>query len=376
MKCLAKCFVLILLLIPVIAFAEVKEIISEGTYNMGDGETPSVAESRALLNAKRVAIEQAGTYVESYSKVKNLQLTEDEIKVMASGIMEVTTIDKKRTVVGDGFHFWVKIKALVNSDKMEDMARKVKDKSIVADYKKIQAAYDKSQKDIEELKKQLLLAKGDEKKEVERKILDDEKRFQATGWIEKGQRSTHAFSERSDYMKAIEAFTSAIALDPTRCDAYTERSIDYQRIGELEKAKEDLDKSLTLKCSNEFRGDAYYYAYYAIGKDYFEKQKFYDAIDPFNKAERFYNHWGVYQKSDSLYTWRGLAYQRLGQYDRSLKDFEKALSIDPDNAVIYANIGSSYYGLGNKKQARINFEKGCNLGNDYACKVIREHFRR
>ncbi len=50
------------------AFAETKEIISEGTYNMGDGETPTVAESRALLQAKRTAVEEAGTYVESYSK--------------------------------------------------------------------------------------------------------------------------------------------------------------------------------------------------------------------------------------------------------------------------------------------------------------------
>ena len=33
---------------------------------MGDGETPGVAESRALLNAKRVALEQAGTCGELY----------------------------------------------------------------------------------------------------------------------------------------------------------------------------------------------------------------------------------------------------------------------------------------------------------------------
>src|SRR3989344_4663107 len=104
------------LFFPSFGFAETKEIISEGTYNMGDGETPGVAESRALLQAKRIALEQAGTYVESYTKVKNLQLTEDEIKVLSSGIMEVEFLDKKRTVVreGEGIHFWVQIKAKVN----------------------------------------------------------------------------------------------------------------------------------------------------------------------------------------------------------------------------------------------------------------------
>jgi hypothetical protein len=116
-----KVFVFVFFLSPVVSFAEVKEIISEGTYNMGDGETPSIAESRALHQAKRIAIEQAGTYVESYSKVKNFQLTEDEIQILASGIMEVSIIEKKRTVVGDGINFWAKIKARVSTDKIEAM---------------------------------------------------------------------------------------------------------------------------------------------------------------------------------------------------------------------------------------------------------------
>src|SRR3989304_574797 len=115
------------LFFPSLGFAETKEIISAGTYNMGDGETPSVAEGRALLQAKRTALEQAGTYVESYTKVKNFQLTEDEIQVLASGIMEVEILDKKRTIVGDGFNFWIKIKAKVNQDKMEGMEKKVRE---------------------------------------------------------------------------------------------------------------------------------------------------------------------------------------------------------------------------------------------------------
>jgi hypothetical protein len=45
------------LVLSLVEGAETKEIISEGTYNMGDGETPSVAESRALLQAKRIALE-------------------------------------------------------------------------------------------------------------------------------------------------------------------------------------------------------------------------------------------------------------------------------------------------------------------------------
>ena len=54
MRLVFSLLVIVLLSIPSALFAETKEIISEGTYNMGDGETPSVAESRALLKAKQL----------------------------------------------------------------------------------------------------------------------------------------------------------------------------------------------------------------------------------------------------------------------------------------------------------------------------------
>src|SRR3990167_1851868 len=185
MRYIFAVIIALFLFFPSFGFAETKEIISEGTYNMGYGETPGVAESRALLQAKRIALEQAGTYVESYTKVENLQLTKDELQVLASGIMEVEILDKKRTIVGDGFHFWVQIKAKVNPDKIEEMAKRVKEKSVVEDYKKIQEAYDKSQKDIEELKKQLAVAKVNPdkieemaKRVKEKSVVEDYKKIQ------------------------------------------------------------------------------------------------------------------------------------------------------------------------------------------------------
>lgn len=44
MKHICKLLILAFFLFPSLGFAEVKEIIAEGTYNMGDGETPTVAE--------------------------------------------------------------------------------------------------------------------------------------------------------------------------------------------------------------------------------------------------------------------------------------------------------------------------------------------
>lgn len=63
MKHIFSIIIAVLLFLPALGFTQTKEIISEGAYNMGDGATPSVAESRALLQAKRVAIEQAGKQI-------------------------------------------------------------------------------------------------------------------------------------------------------------------------------------------------------------------------------------------------------------------------------------------------------------------------
>ncbi|MDP2277030.1 MAG: tetratricopeptide repeat protein, partial [Nitrospirota bacterium] len=303
---------------PSHGFTQVKEIVSEGAYNIGDGETPTVAESRALLNAKRVALEQAGTYVESYTKVESFQLTKDEIQVLTSGIMEVEILDKKRTIVGDGFRFWVKIKAMVNPDRIQEMANKIKEKS-VEDYKKIQEAYEKSRREIEELKKQLAQAKGEEeKKQVEAKISDDERLFQANEWFEKGFQ--HSFKNEHD--KAIEAYTSAIALNPNLAEAYTNRGAAYADKDQYDRAIEDYNKAISI--NSNLAG-----YYYNRGNAYYDKGQYDRAIEDYNKAI------SINSNLAGDYTNRGAAYADKGQYDRAIEDYNKAIALNPNLAEAY-----------------------------------------
>lgn len=71
------------------ADAELRTITATGEYRMGDNDTRSDAKRLALMDAKRLALEQAGTYLESVSEVKNLQVSRDEIRTYAAGIVEV-----------------------------------------------------------------------------------------------------------------------------------------------------------------------------------------------------------------------------------------------------------------------------------------------
>lgn len=132
---------MMILTVPCYA-AEIKEIIAVGTYNMGDGETPEVAEERALIQAKRIAIEQTGTYIESYTEVENYQLKKDEVWTLSSGIMKVTILEKQRELnPKGGLYFVVKIKATITTDNISDMIARLRERSTTNRVREIQQGY-------------------------------------------------------------------------------------------------------------------------------------------------------------------------------------------------------------------------------------------
>ena len=75
-----------------IGHAEIQTYTGVGEYIMSDFETPDIAKQRAKQYAERNAQEQAGVYVNSYTKVENMQVTEDEIITMTNGILSVTDV--------------------------------------------------------------------------------------------------------------------------------------------------------------------------------------------------------------------------------------------------------------------------------------------
>ena len=175
------CLLLCSLVATLPARAETKVLTAEATYTMGDGESPSFAEAMVLQKAKQVALEQAGTYVESYTKIKNYDLSHEQIQTIAGGVLEVEVLEKTRTLVGDGLRFYVKIKATVTTDKMAELAQRIKGKNVAEEYKKLQEDYVRLSKEIETYKQ--LIAKappGQEREAALDQIRAREKEFAAT----------------------------------------------------------------------------------------------------------------------------------------------------------------------------------------------------
>jgi hypothetical protein len=104
---------------------QVKTVVTESTYNMGDKETPLIAEARALAQIKRAALEQMGIYVQSYTRVRDSDITTDEIKAVTAGFMEVEVLEKKRTLVRAGIQVHVKARCTIQLDHAEASLRRL-----------------------------------------------------------------------------------------------------------------------------------------------------------------------------------------------------------------------------------------------------------
>ncbi|MBU4321013.1 MAG: hypothetical protein KJ739_08000 [Nitrospinae bacterium] len=79
------------------ADASTKTVTFEKEYTYQASEIDSKASSRAIAleQIKRLLLEELGTYLISETKVKNFQLTKDQVTVLTAGIVRAEVIDEK-----------------------------------------------------------------------------------------------------------------------------------------------------------------------------------------------------------------------------------------------------------------------------------------
>jgi len=200
------------------------EIISDGEYVMGAGETMEIAEEKAKKSAMQKAAEQAGAFVKSYTIVKNLAIESDVIEVIANHSMKVEVLEKKRSVLGDveAIKFYVKIKATMTEEDIEANIKKVReDQTIVDAYNRLKAEYEKQDKEIAKLKRQLELATAGDKKKIAKLISEEEKKYKANLWVERAQSLiTHWMADLVDLNVILNSYKRALRLNPDHAVAY------------------------------------------------------------------------------------------------------------------------------------------------------------
>ena len=80
--------------------ANIRVVTASGEYQMGDHDTRADAIRLAVEAAKRQALEQVATYLESVTEMKNMDVTRDDIRTYTAGIVMV--LDQKISTRLDG----------------------------------------------------------------------------------------------------------------------------------------------------------------------------------------------------------------------------------------------------------------------------------
>ena len=93
---------------------DILAIKTEGIAFLGSGITENDAKTLAINDAKRNALEQAGTYLESHTEILNYVLVKDEIITYTGGLLKMSILNEERVLISDMFAFKVIIKATIS----------------------------------------------------------------------------------------------------------------------------------------------------------------------------------------------------------------------------------------------------------------------
>ncbi|MBN1828000.1 MAG: DUF1566 domain-containing protein [Deltaproteobacteria bacterium] len=98
------------------AFAEIKVFEKEVEEAVSRNQSQEQVEAFALQKAKRLAVEEAGTYISSLTVVQNYALAKDEITALASGVLQSQVLGVPSIAVKEGIvHVTVKAKIVVDT---------------------------------------------------------------------------------------------------------------------------------------------------------------------------------------------------------------------------------------------------------------------
>jgi len=265
-----------------VAGAVPQTIRATGVYTMGDNDSPKIARDAARQEAMRSAVEQAGVYVESYSKTQNMELTEDDVRVISGAVLKVT--DEKATpeLVGSVMKYTVNIRAEVDTDNIDFEAMLQNRKEL----EKLQQERDELKRQNEELLRKYEQAKGKEKKEIGHRL---ENQYTLGQIFDE----CVALIQRGEQRKAISKLTDVVK-----------------------------DSSVT--------DSPLAYAYYLRGRAYYELRDTNAALVDFTAAEEtphdnsIYPIWKCHQ-------YRGLIYYDRRMYRESYNELQAAWDSSPKN---------------------------------------------
>jgi tetratricopeptide (TPR) repeat protein len=306
---------------------------------IGSSQSRDDARIAAIAKAKREALEEAGTWVQSVSEVKNMKLVRDDVVAISMGITRTRVVDEQPFVEGRAMGIRVVAEVSVdNSGLAEQVQRYLADQERLAEKRSESAREAVLLAKLAELEKRMAAMQSEAQahsREQEQALRSDfqenSRKLAAQEAFSKGE----TFSAEpgsgvryKDPRAAIAAFNEAIRLDPGYPDAFAQRGRAHADLKEYELALADINHALVL--------------------------------DP---------------RLARAYRARARTYRAMGDYDKALVDYDEGIRLDPKHPSAYAGRAHVRRKLGDRSGAHDDYVQACNLGFQSACSRIRKAWR-
>lgn len=270
-------------------------ITASGVYIMGDNDSPNIAKAAARQEAMRAAVEQAGVYVESYSKTQNMQLTADDIKVISGAVLKVTHEKAVPELVNNVWKYTVTLTAEVDTAQI-DLKFMMEKRT---ELEKLQKERDELKKQNEELLAKYQKATGPEKSELGTEL---ESQYSlgrvfdhCVALIQRGDRQA-AVSELSKVIRDEKVTDSPLAY------AYYLRGRAYFELNSDTMAMDDFHEALSTTHDNSIY--PIWRAHYYRGLIYYDWRKWQESYDELKLAwdasdQTDHEMWEALQRADA-----------------------------------------------------------------------------
>lgn len=291
------------------AFGALQTFVREYTYEAGEADSKLSSRAIALEQVKRALLEELGTYLESYTEVKNAQLTMDQITAMTAGVVQTQIMEEK----WNGREYWLKAKVEADPAKVAaDLENMKQNQPKMKELEELRRKADAALAENERLKKELESAKTDQAKElIQQNYSANANRLSAKEWFERGSFLTAV----EDFEGAVEAYGRGLALDPGFAPGFYNRGYAYNMLGKHRLAVADYDRAL--------------------------------ALDP----DDYQTHFN-----------RALSHYFLGEHRKAVEGYGRAIAINPGDPQAYYNRAMSYIELGEKSKASADMKRAAGMG--------------
>jgi tetratricopeptide (TPR) repeat protein len=369
------------LLFTVEVNGEIKSFVREYTYQAGEYDSRLTCRAIAMTEAKRLLLEELGTFLKSSTTVQNGMVVNDDISIFTAGAVQTRLVEEK----WDGEQYWIKVQMDADPDSVDLAVKRLReDLNKTAELEALKQKTDQALKEIAQLNQQLSQASSEASKFADQIMyLENARQLSASELSQQGMAALMA----NDHTGALLAYSKALELDPLNGTNLVNRGIAYARAGDLQKAMTDYDRA-----AKTMSGD--HRVYYNRGIACYGLKQYSKALKDFNQAillkpdhsRSFYNRALVYEalKNKKLaqldynkaikldpsdiqaYNNRGAVYLQQKLYAKAIADFNKMIEIDPTFSDAYLNRAGVYAAKGDMAAALADAKKAAELGNEEA----------